>query len=492
MTTDEEDVVFDRPFVNRQEEMALLDAFCDKGGAQFMVVYGRRRIGKTAMLMHWLSGRPGKKLRGCYWVAHRSTPEILLRSFSESLASCLDGELAARLSFASWEDAFLQMFAMAKQKPLVVGIDEFPYLIESVPGIASLLQKVWDSQKRGSQLKLILCGSQYHMMHDQFFSPKQPLYGRATASLLLDEIAPAHIGQFLPRYSPQQIVETYSVIGGVPKYLELWDDSAPVLENIRKLILSRATLFRHEALFLIQDEIAEPRTYLALLEAMGGGLRTPVSIAKITGLPITHVGKYMNHLMALKMVRRVQSAEAPNGAQTRLSRYEIRDSFMRFHFEFLHPHPGLVERNLTAQHMEMITGRFDAYVGKTGYEELARRQLEALGIAGKLPFKPGIVGRAWTSKAEVDVFALDRKSQAVIFGECRWTNRKMEAQVLAELKAKAYTFPRLAKWKKHFALYSKSGFTAELTRLAKQEHVLLFEGPVLESEAASKLRRHRS
>ncbi len=489
MSQSETSALFDPPFVNRQEELAALDEFCDKAGSQFMVVYGRRRIGKTALIMHWLSGRPGKKIRGFYWVAHRSTPEILLHSFSEALAACLDGEVTGRLSFASWEDAFVQMFALARQKALVVGIDEFPYLIESVPGIASLLQKVWDQQRRGSQLKLILCGSQYHMMHNQFFSPKQPLYGRATATMLLDEISPKHLGEFLPRYSPQQLVETYSVVGGVPKYLELWDDSAPVLMNVRKLILSRATMFRNEALFLIQDEIAEPRMYLALLEAIGCGLRTPVSISKITGLPITHVGKYLNHLMALRFVRRVQSAEAPNAAQTRLSRYEIRDPFMRFHFGFIHPHPGLVERNLTDQHMEMITGRFDAFVGKSGYEELARRQLESLGMAGKLPFKPSIVGRAWTPRAEVDVFALDRKSESVIFGECRWTSRKMDVSVLAELRSKAETFPRLTKWKKHYVLYSKSGFTAELTRLAAEEKVLLFEGPILELQPSTKAKR---
>lgn len=476
----EEYPTLDRPvFVNRQEEIGLLDAFRRKPGAQFMVVYGRRRIGKTALITHWMSGRPRTKIRGFYWVAHRSTSEILLRSFSEALASCLEAEIAARLSFATWEDAFKQMFALAKTEALVAGIDEFPYLLESVPGLASLLQKIWDGHKQGSQLKLILCGSQYHMMHEQFFTPKQPLYGRATASLLLDEVSPSHLSKFLPHYSAPQIVETYSVLGGVPKYLEMWDDRSPVLTNIRELLLSPATLFRHEALFLIHDEIAEPRTYLGLLEAIGGGLRTPVTIAKITGLPITHVGKYLHHLLALKLVRRVQSAEAPNVAQTRLSRYEIRDPFMRFHFEFIHPHPDLVERNRMTEHMEKITLRFDAYVGKTGYEELARRHLESLGLAGKLPFKPDTVGRAWTPRAEVDVFAISRKSQTALFGECRWNSRKMDVSVLTELQTKAESFPRLKKWKKHFALFSKSGFTAELTRVAKKEKILLCEGPLV-------------
>ncbi len=469
------------PFINRVDELATLDAFHGKPGAQFLVVYGRRRIGKTSLLMHWISGREEKRHRGFYWVAHRSTPEILLRSFSEALASCLEDEVAASLSFATWEDAFRQMFALARTRPLIATIDEFPYLLDSVPGLASLLQKVWDAQKAGSQIRLVLCGSQYHMMHAEFFTPRQPLYGRATASMLLDEVAPSQLSLFLPRYSPIQIVETYSVIGGVPKYLEMWDDGSPVAQNIRDLLLSPSTLFRHEALFLIHDEIAEPRTYLALLEAIGGGLRAPVSIAKITGLPITHVGKYLHHLIALRLVRRVQSAEAPDERQTRLSRYEIRDPFLRFHFEFIHPHTTLVERGLVEEHMARhITPRLDAYFGKNGHEELARRHIETLGAAGKLPFTPALVGRAWTPRSEVDVFAIDRHSQSALFAECRWTSRKMDVAVLGDLKARADDFPRLKKWRKHFMLFSKSGFTAELTRQAEKEGIPLIEGPLLE------------
>jgi hypothetical protein len=196
-------------------------------------------------------------------------------------------------------------------------------------------------------------------------------------------------------------------------------------------------------------------------------------------LSIPHVGKYLHTLMALKLVRRIQSAEAPNAAQTRLSRYEIRDPFLRFHFEFIHPHPGLVERNMRDEHMARITPRFDAYVGKTGYEELARRHVESLAIAQKLPFQTDTIGRAWTPRCEVDVFALNRHDEAALFGECRWNTRKMDAPVLAELKAKADDFPRLKKWRKHFILFSRSGFTAELTRQAESEGVQLVEGPLL-------------
>ncbi len=468
-------------FINRRADLRILDDFHARRGAQFMVVYGRRRIGKTSLLNHWLKGRgPRRALRGGYWVSHRATPEILLASFSEALAGCLDEPMAGGFRFASWEAAFRQMFKLAEKKPLALVIDEFPYLLECVQGIASLLQKLWDENKSHSQLRLVLCGSQYQMMHAQFFTPRQPLYGRATATLLVEEIPPDQLREFLPRYSAVQTVETFSVIGGVPKYLELWNDGAPVLHNIRDLLLSPSTIFRHEALFLIHDEIAEPRTCLGVLEAIGGGLRTPVQIARITGLPITHVGKYLNQLLALRMVRRVQSTEAPNPAQTRLSRYEITDPFLRFHFEFMQPHPDLLETRRTSRHMEIITSRFEAYAGKSGYEELARRHITRLGDSGGLPFQPRQTGRAWCPAAEVDVFATDPGSQNVLLGECKWTTRKVDVDVLASLEAKAAAFPRLRKWKKHFALFSRSGFTAALQRQAAQRGVMLVEGPLLQ------------
>jgi uncharacterized protein len=478
---DENDPLTGESFINRQADLKLLDELNARRGAQFVVVYGRRRIGKTALLNHWLHGRKGPNSpSGLYWVSHRATSEILLASFSEALVAALGKSISSGMRFGSWEDAFRQMFMLAEKRNLAVIIDEFPYLVECVPGIASLLQKLWDHFKAQSRLRLILCGSQYQMMHAQFFTPRQPLYGRATGTLLVEEIPPQHLSQFLPRYSPTQVVETFSVIGGVPKYLELWDDRAPVLKNIRDLLLSPATIFRHEALFLIHDEVAEPRTCLAVLEAMGGGLRTPVQISKTTGLPITHVGKYLHQLLALRMIRRVQSVEAPNPAQTRLSRYEITDPFLRFHFEFMQPHQDLLEMRRIDRHMEIITSRFESYAGKSGYEELARRYVTQLGDSGELPFSPRHVGRAWCSRAEVDVFASEPKSQSVLLGECKWTTRKVDVDVLLSLQDKAEAFPRLKKWKKHFMIFSRSGFTVALRKVAAAQDVTLIEGHLID------------
>ena len=464
-------------FVDRETELQQLETILQGDGPQLVVVYGRRRIGKTALLTHWL-GRMGTG-RHAYWVAHRTSSDVLLRGFSDAIARLLAAP-AEGIVFSDWAAGLKQVFALAREERLVLVLDEFPYLVQSVPAFPSLLQTLWDQESPDTQLVLVLCGSHYQMMQDQLLSPRQPLYGRATATMQLDEIALTDLSKFLPRYRAHQIVEAYSVVGGVPKYLELWNDGTPVLRNVEELILSPASLFRHEALMLIQDEIAEPRTYLAILECLGAGLKAPAGLAADTGIAINHMGKYLHTLVGLRLVRRVLSEDVPDRTRTRVSRYEIRDPFLRFHFHFVYRYPELVEQERTGRLLEMIRSVFARYVGRTGYEELARRAVAAAGDRGELPFEPVYVGRAWSRSAEIDVVAINRKDNAVLLGECKWHSTKMGAEVLGHLRVRGEKLERIHGFKKHYALFSRSGFTRQLERQAGEEGVILFEGPELE------------
>lgn len=463
-------------FVDRDRELQQLDSILERGGPQFVVLHGRRRIGKTALLTHWMD-RVGVG-RKAYWVAHRTSADVLLRGFSEAVAQMLPMGTAG-IVFSDWTVALRQVFALAREDRVILALDEFPYLLESVPEIPSLLQALWDQESPGTQLSLVLCGSHYRMMRDQLLSPRQPLFGRATATLHLEEIGPSDLDPFLPRYSARQLVETYSVIGGVPKYLELWNDGRPVLRNVEDLILSPSSLFRHEAFMLIHDEIAEPRTYLAILECLGAGLKTPADLAARTGIAINHMGKYLHTLVELRLVRRVLSEDVLDRQHTRVSRYEIRDPFLRFHFQFVYRHPDLIEQERTGRLIEIIRARFDSHVGRTGYEELARRAVAVAGDHDELPFQPLHVGRAWSRQAEIDVVGISRQEGAVLLGECKWHGTKVGPDLLAHLRARAEKLPRLDGLRKHFALFSRSGFTKQLQRQASEEGVILFEGPEL-------------
>lgn len=460
-------------FINREKEQKLLEEVYRRTGAQFLALYGRRRIGKTTLLTHWI-GRQ-KHNEAVYWVAYRSSAKILLARFSQALQPLMGGS-DPDFTFSSWEVAFRELARVARDRRVVVVVDEWPYVLESVPGIASLLQAVWDHDLKNSKVMLILSGSHYHMMHHEILSPSGALYGRTTADMRLDAIEPSCLDGFLPRYSEAQRIETYSVIGGVPKYLELWNDSLPVLRNIEEVILSPVTIFRQEPAFLIQEELPESRTYLSLLDAIGKGMRTPTGMSEITGLALPHVGKYLQTLLFLGMVRREVSLDVDDPEHSRTTRYEIADPYLRFHFTFLRPNSSLLEQNRLEPLMQIIRDRFYAYVGHTGYEEVCRQLIIGLGDSGSLPFVPERVGRAWTRMAEFDVAAIDRKSRAVILGECKWMTKKTGWDVFENLERKAGLFRRLEGFKVTYALFCKGGFDRRLMTEAASRGMLLFEG----------------
>ena len=460
-------------FINRKEELKRLEDVCQRPGAQLVALYGRRRIGKTTLLTHWINKRgPAEAV---YWVAYRSSSKIQLARFSQALQPLIGGA-DPDFTFSSWEIAFRELARMAQDRRIVVVIDEWPYVLESVPGIATILQAMWDQVLKQSRVMLILAGSHYHMMHHELLAPSGALYGRTTADLRLDAIEPSCLSEFLPRYSETQCIEAYSVIGGVPKYLEMWNDAWPVLRNIEEVILSPVTIFRQEPAFLIQEELPEPRTYLSILDAIGTGMKSQSGIAEVSGLALPHVGKYLQTLLFLGLVRREISLDVPDPEHTRTTRYEIADPYLRFHFTFLRPGNSLLEQNRIAPLMQVIRTGFDAYVGHTGYEEACRRVLIKLGDSGNLPFVPERVGRAWTRTAEFDVAAIDHKHKAAILGECKWTSKKAGVDILVNLERKTALFKRLNEFKITYALFCRSGFDRRLVTEATSRGVMLFDG----------------
>ncbi len=452
------------------EKRQLTDLY-NRREAQFVALYGRRRIGKTSLLLHW--SQQVAKENCIYWMARKSSSHILLKELSELVGSFM-GLPASGFAFSDWQGLLSQLGKMSKEKRIVMIIDEFPYLVESVPEFPGILQRTWDLELKETRIFLAISGSHYHKMLEEFASEKRPLFGRTTGQIVLDEIAPDQLHEFLPHYGAEQIVETYSVIGGVPKYLELWDDERPVMKNIEEAILSPVTIFRQEPLFLIQDEISEPRTYLAVLEALGQGALTPKAISEATGIALSHTGKYLQTLVLLRFVRKIISLTAPDVHATRTTRYEIRDPFLRFYFAFILPNVPLLEQNRDKKVIELIRNGFDSYVSKNGFEEICRRHVVQIGDGGNLPFSPGEVGRMWNKHAEIDVVAIDKNDSTALLGECKWTMRKTGEEVLDALIDKGHQFPLLKSFKIHYALFSKSGFTENCIKKAKSEDVFLF------------------
>lgn len=448
-------------FVDRETEIRALDDILARRGAQFLVVYGRRRVGKTTLLLEWARRSQAPTL---YWVAAREPSALLLRGFSQSIYAHAhpDHQIDPRFSYPSWEMALREAAALARDRRLILIIDEFPYAAQSEHALPSLLQNAWDHAFKSTEVVLVLAGSQVGMMVDAL-SYHAPLYGRTTAQLPLKPLPFRSLSQFFPRYSAEQRVAIYAILGGIPAYLEKFRDDISLANNVREQILSSTSIFQQEALFLLQDEVREVNNYLAVIRAIGEGAHSLDDITLNSGLAKNHASTYLARLQELTLVQRQVPATLPRNKRTTQSRYVLDDAFLRFYFRFLAPHRILLEQGLVNRLWELISDGLRSFVGQTAFEDICRTWTLEQAAAGSLPFLPDTVGRHWSHDAEIDVVAVNWSQHQILLGECKWGVDAVGRDVIESLvNVRA---PRiLAKldgdgWQVHFVFFARAGFT---------------------------------
>ena len=458
------------PFVGRARELELLDQLWETPGAQMLILYGRRRVGKTALLAHWLrphGERPAP--RALYWVAAPTSSAAQLRSFSQAVFNFASPGAPApdEFTYASWEQAWGQLAQLAQTERLALLVDEFTYLLEASPGIAGQLQNFWDGTLSRSNLLLVLTGSHLGMMKREFLSYQAPLYGRATAQMHLLPLPFGITPAYFPGYSAVERVTLYAMFGGIPAYWERLDPRQPVPENIRRQLLSPNNLMQSEPRLLLQDFISDPHNYVAILTAIARGARTPKEIEAQTGLPNSHVPKYLSVLAEAGFVERKVPVTA--GSRTRLGRHHIVDPYLRFYYRFLAGRQEQIALGIQEQALAEINRHLVDFIGSHTWEELCREWTLRAGGQGGLPFLPDQVGSTWDAGAQVDVAGINRMEKTLILGECKWGERPCERPVLAGLVEKAERFvPTAGRWQVYFVGFARRGWTSGAQRYAEQ------------------------
>lgn len=456
-------------FVAREAELTSLNSILTRPGAQFLVTYGRRRVGKTTLLIEWAKR---SSLPYLYWVAAREPSSLLLRTFSQAIHNHSHPNQPADTLFTypSWEMALRQAALLAQNSRAILIIDEFPYLAEAEPGIASLLQNAWDHLLKTTQIVLVLAGSQVGMMID-LLGYRAPLYGRATAQLGLKPLPFRAIRQFFPGYSAEQCVAVYAMLGGIPAYLERFSDAVSLADNVREQILSMTSIFLHEPMFLLQDEVREPASYLAIIRAIGEGAHSLDDITLHSGLAKNHVSTYLSRLQELTFVERQVPATLVRGKRTTQGRYVLTDAYLRFYFRFLAPNRILLEQGLHNRLWELISDGLRAFVGQTAFEEICRTWVIEQAATGHLPFVPDAVGRHWSPDCEIDVLAIHWAQRKILLGECKWGAQDVGVDVLRSLieERSPRVLTRLGgeTWEIHFIFFARSGFTDAAQRFAE-------------------------
>ena len=474
-------------FVDREAELANLDRLLERPGGQFIIVYGRRRVGKTTLLLHWAkaSGQPY-----VYWVASRNTASNLRRSLAETLWQHQHPFDELRTSpqeplatdeylpeARSWRDLFRYAVRVADGEPLILILDELPYAIEADSSLPSELQNAWDHDLKEAGLTVIVAGSHVGMMV-KMQEYQAPLYGRFTARLPVKPLPFAALAEFLPHYDLAQRVAVYAILGGIPAYLERFDSRKTLAANVQEEILLDTGMFRVEPFYLLSDEVREPRNYMAVLRAIGQGNHTLEAITLGAGFQTRqHASTYLSRLQDLHLVYRDTPATIPEDRRTTQGRYYLRDAYLRFYFRFIAPHERLLEQGLIPRLWEIIRDQMRSFVGLTAFEELCREWVLRQAIRGALPFVPDRVGSHWSRDAQVDVVAVRWDAKQILLGEAKWGTHAVGRKVLTDLMAKASkVVPDGGEgWTVHCVLFARAGFTDATRAEAAQHEVLLVD-----------------
>lgn len=446
-------------FVGRQSELESLETAYQKGSFQFVVVYGRRRVGKTSLLRAFTQDKPSV----IFFTGQQTVASENLALLSREML----GDSAAGAAFPSIQVALESVFERAKAEQVILVIDEYPYLAESDPGVSSCLQTLIDRHKDKSNLFLVLCGSSMSFMEHQVLGHQSPLYGRRTMQLRIDPFVVFDVAQMLPDAPIERIIELYSVVGGMPLYLSQLDSTRSTQWNLEHALLRQdAFLYAEPQNYLLQ-EVRSPAIYNAVITAIANGYVRSKEIADVTHLATPQVARLLDALIELRIVERVTPVV---NATKRQVIYRICDNLFRFWYRFVPQYAGTIEEGLGAAVAARIAKHdLSTFVGPS-FEEVCRQWLMRQVVESELDVLPKAIGSWWGTnpntrrQEEIDVVLEDADGELIV-GECKWRNEPVDTDVLETLERRGALLGRSIK---QYYLFSKSGFTKACQNRAAQ------------------------
>lgn len=445
-------------FVGRDQELAWLKDRYDSQRAVFLVVYGRRRVGKSTLVRTSLDGRSD----AVYYQARETSAKRQVEEFAATARTIVPSLGDIR---AEWEPLLRHL----AERDFIVVIDEFPYLVAEDPSVPSTFQRAWDLAISSTNSTLVLVGSSLSVMEDKVLSGSSPLYGRRTGSLDLGPLSFWDSAPFFPNWSAEQRVFAWSVFGGTPHALQHIDPGKGVLENIQKVVLDPGAPLHEEGTFLFHQEFAQPAIYLAIVEAVASGRNVPNEIAGMSGVDISSVGTYLRKLVRTRLLtREVPVTEDP--VRSRKGRYRLADPFLDFWFRFVHQRRTEIALAGSDAARRLVGSRFAQHTGRH-FEVLCQKALPHL-----IPGEYLSIGRWWHDEEEIDVVGLT-DGQGIVVAEAKFTSSPMGIRRLYDLERKA----QRVRWPPggdgvKFVFFSRAGFDQSLQEEAsKREELYLFD-----------------
>lgn len=438
-------------FIGRGRELSALERLYKSDKFEFAVIYGRRRVGKTALINKFIDDK-----NAIYFMGVESNAKQNLENFSKSIMEYVSGTEIDSI-FSSFQSALEYVFRLAEKERIILAIDEYPYVARSSKSLASTLQLLIDKYKDKSKLMLILCGSSMSYMEDYVLAYKAPLYGRRTAQMKLSPFDFEETCRYFKNFSDEDKALIYGVVGGTPQYLLQIDDNLSVEENIKNTFLNPVSFLYEEPINLLKQEVREPAIYTAVIAAVATGASRMSEISGKVGEDTNVCSMYLKNLINLGIVQK----ETPYGEKaSRKSVYSIEDNMFRFWYRFVFENNSIIARGAADLVYKRIEPQLSDYMGKV-FEEICRQYLWKQLLSGNCPVEFSSLGRWWGNnpkekrQEEIDIMGEQDKNTA-LFAECKWTNEKVDLGVLETLVKRSNLFSYKTK---HYYLFSKSGFT---------------------------------
>lgn len=438
-------------FIGRERELNALEKLYTSNKFEFAVIYGRRRVGKTALINRFLGAK-----KAVYFMGVESNAKQNLENFSKSIIEYSSG-IETETSFLSFQAALEYVFRLAEKERLILAIDEYPYVARSSKSLASTLQLLIDKYRDSSKLMLILCGSSMSYMEDHVLAYKAPLYGRRTAQMKILPFDFEETCHYFKKLSDEDKALIYGIVGGTPQYLLQMDDALSIEDNIKNTFLNPVSFLYEEPINLLKQEVREPAIYTAIITAIAAGASRMSEISGKVGEDTNVCSAYIKNLMSLGIVQK----ETPYGEkESRKSVYSIEDNMFRFWHRFVLENNSVIARGAADLVYRRIEPKLSDYMGKV-FEDICKQYLWKQLLTGKCPVEFTSLGRWWGNdpiekcQAEIDIMGEQDKDTA-LFAECKWTNEKIDLNVLETLikRSRLFSYKNI-----HLYLFSKSGFT---------------------------------
>ncbi len=480
-------------FCGRNYELETLNSAYQSVGFEFTVIYGRRRIGKTALIAEYIKDKPS-----IYYMATETDGMKNLQGLSREINRFLGREMMA--SYRLYEDAFRDIVEISKrhydigalltsgeltgnlsynivaesmsENKLVFVIDEYPYLAENYPEISSIIQKFCDHDWKNANIHFILCGSAMSFMENQVLGVKSPLYGRRTSQIKLRAFRYQESADYLHGMDKFDVAVLHAITGGVVEYLSYVDKRLELGQNICHLFLKTNGRLFEEPSNLLKQELREPKKYNSILDAIANGASKNSEIASKSGLDSGALTPYINALIELGIVVK----EIPFGKKnSRKTIYRITDGSFRFWYRYNVKYGSLIELNLGEEvYNKYIQNDISNFMGY-GFEQICYDIFDEMNKKGELPDLFYDRGRWWGSNPETkqneEIDLVAESSEMMLFSEMKWRNEKCGLDVLSGLIEKSNLFSTSKE--KCYLLFSKSGFTKSVIEKAKSNKIIL-------------------